>query len=126
MNEKENKIKDKTNKQNPVDFKVVYGVIDRLTPEYAYIDLGNKIKGVCQINNLSEYSYEYIKSKFHIGSEYLFAIKEYDERLGIFFLNHKVTDPIEIKQKRRSYPTLSHARNLKKFVYSLINTEEKV
>lgn len=107
--------------------RVIEGIVREIKNNELQIDFVNSHKkGVCKFINLTDYHWNTISSRFLINSKHLFLVSKFDPIRHVYWLNYKIIHPIEIKNKRRSYPTLSHDRNLRIFLNNLLEKENEL
>lgn len=113
-------------KNHKSPLRVVEGIVREIKNNELQIDFVDSYKkGICKFINLTDYNWNTISSRFLINSKHLFLISKFDPPRRVYWLNYKIIHPIEIKNKRRSYPTLSHDRNLRIFLTNLLENEDK-
>lgn len=113
--------KKKYKKNNRLE--VVEAIVLNVKKDELILKIKDGRNAKCKFTHLSDYDFEYISNRFLINSTHQFVVTKYDERNNIYLLNYKMIHPMEIKDKRRSIPTLSHDRNLRKFLKFILENK---
>ncbi|MCV3734420.1 hypothetical protein OF375_02420 [Ureaplasma miroungigenitalium] len=104
--------------------QIVLAKVIRYDDQAVYLQLKDNSYAYCLKHNVSDFEPIDIAKIFAENKYYKFMYLFYDHERKMPALNYKIIHPILIKNKKKSYPTLSHDRNLKQFLNELLAKEE--
>ncbi|MCV3754162.1 hypothetical protein [Ureaplasma zalophigenitalium] len=104
--------------------QIVLAKVLKYDEQVVYLQLKDNSYGYCSRQNISDFDPIDISKIFQENKYYKFMYLFYDPERKMSVLNYKIIHPILIKNKKKSYPTLSHDRNLKQFLNELLAKEE--
>ncbi|MCV3743705.1 hypothetical protein OF377_02350 [Ureaplasma sp. ES3154-GEN] len=107
------------------NLQVVLAKVIGYDDQHVYLQLKDNSYAYCKNYYITDYDYANIKQMFEPEVYYKFMFVFYDHEKKMSALNYKILHPMLIKNKKKSYPTLSHDRNLKRFLNELLAEEEE-